>query len=333
MANKKLLDISLVSGAEDADYLYGVRASSGSPVDIRLKVDHVSQLTIANHVNSANPHPNYITTTAGNALFVAQSSVNQPFGVAPLDSQGLVPTAKLPNIPAGRKITVANAAARLALAPYSDITIAYQADDATTWSLDANASPSVSSNWTQLGSALAAGVGAFNSRTGNVTPSTGDYTADQITETTKKFVTTTEKNTWNAKQDALVSGTSIKTIGGQSILGSGDISIPLTSVTSVNGKTGVVSLTYTDVGAEQQGLMAAHIAAADPHTQYLNQTRGDARYIRSSLIGVANGVPSLDSAGLVPTAMLPNLATGRKVVVADATARLALAVYPDLTIA
>ena len=43
------------------------------------------------------------------------------------------------------------------------------------------------------------------------------------TNQVNKFVSTTEKNTWNAKQDALVSGTNIKTINNESILGSGDI--------------------------------------------------------------------------------------------------------------
>jgi hypothetical protein len=43
--------------------------------------------------------------------------------------------------------------------------------------------------------------------------------------TTTPHVTATEKNTWNTKQDALVSGTSIKTINGTSLLGSGNIAV------------------------------------------------------------------------------------------------------------
>jgi len=42
---------------------------------------------------------------------------------------------------------------------------------------------------------------------------------------TNKFVSASDKTTWNEKQDALVSGTNIKTINNQSILGSGNISI------------------------------------------------------------------------------------------------------------
>ncbi|MCL6360300.1 discoidin domain-containing protein [Pectobacterium polaris] len=70
------------------------------------------------------------------------------------------------------------------------------------------------------------GVASVFGRTGVVTAQPGDYTADQITETaTRKFATPDEKAAWNAKQDALISGTNIRTLFGQSLLGSGDISL------------------------------------------------------------------------------------------------------------
>lgn len=48
--------------------------------------------------------------------------------------------------------------------------------------------------------------------------------ADLISDgTTNKTVTSTEKSTWNGKQNTLVSGTNIKTINSTSLLGSGDI--------------------------------------------------------------------------------------------------------------
>ena len=69
------------------------------------------------------------------------------------------------------------------------------------------------------------GVASVFGRTGIVTAQPGDYTADQITETaTRKFASPDEKAIWNAKQDALISGTTIRTLFGQSLLGSGDIS-------------------------------------------------------------------------------------------------------------
>lgn len=68
------------------------------------------------------------------------------------------------------------------------------------------------------------------------------------TSSTNKFVTTTEKTTWNSKQDALVSGTSIKTINNESILGSGNISISGGTATDVqiNG-TSIVSSNVANI--------------------------------------------------------------------------------------
>ncbi|WP_248464115.1 discoidin domain-containing protein [Pectobacterium versatile] len=69
------------------------------------------------------------------------------------------------------------------------------------------------------------GVASVFGRTGVVTAQPGDYTADQITETTtRKFASLDEKAFWNAKQAELISGTTIRTLFGQSLLGSGDIS-------------------------------------------------------------------------------------------------------------
>ncbi len=41
-----------------------------------------------------------------------------------------------------------------------------------------------------------------------------------------RFVTDAEKAAWGGKQAALVSGTNIKTLGGQSLLGVGDVPLP-----------------------------------------------------------------------------------------------------------
>jgi len=49
--------------------------------------------------------------------------------------------------------------------------------------------------------------------------------ADLTDDATHRVVTDTEKSTWSGKQDALVSGTNIKTINNESILGSGNITI------------------------------------------------------------------------------------------------------------
>lgn len=57
--------------------------------------------------------------------------------------------------------------------------------------------------------------------------STSKLDADLVDDSTStnKFVTASDKTTWSGKQDALVSGTNIKTVNGNSLLGSGDVTI------------------------------------------------------------------------------------------------------------
>lgn len=57
------------------------------------------------------------------------------------------------------------------------------------------------------------------------------------TTNTDIHVTTSDKSTWNGKQDALVSGTNIKTINNTSILGSGNIEIEGGNKVEVSGTT------------------------------------------------------------------------------------------------
>ena len=54
---------------------------------------------------------------------------------------------------------------------------------------------------------------------------TNDYT---MTYEVRPYVTEVEKHTWSAKQDALISGTNIKTVNNQSIIGRGNIDIQFT---------------------------------------------------------------------------------------------------------
>ena len=72
--------------------------------------------------------------------------------------------------------------------------------------------------------------------------------ADLVDDTTStnKFVTASDKSTWSGKQDALVSGTNIKTINNESILGSGNITIQgggasYTAGTNISITTGEVA--------------------------------------------------------------------------------------------
>lgn len=59
------------------------------------------------------------------------------------------------------------------------------------------------------------------------------------TANTDVHVTTSDKSTWSGKQDALVSGTNIKTINNQSVLGSGNIDVQ--TLPTVSGTTLIFS--------------------------------------------------------------------------------------------
>ena len=88
-------------------------------------------------------------------------------------------------------------------------------------------------------------------------------------------------STFNAKQAALVSGTNIKTVGGASLLGSGDVG----TIGLAYGGTGAT----TDSGARTSlGLGTAAVLNA----------------------GVAGGVATLDGSGTVPTSQLPGAVLG-----------------------
>jgi len=79
----------------------------------------------------------------------------------------------------------------------------------------------------QSGSTIDIPVGDLISGLQTEITSSNKLASDLVDDTNQvnKFVSSTEKNTWNAKQDALVSGVNIKTVNNESILGTGDISI------------------------------------------------------------------------------------------------------------
>jgi hypothetical protein len=88
-------------------------------------------------------------------------------------------------------------------------------------------------------------------------------------------------STFNAKQAALVSGTNIKTVGGASLLGSGDV--------------GTIGLAYGGTGATTES--GARTALGLGTAAVLNA-------------GVAGGVATLDGSGTVPTSQLPGAVLG-----------------------
>ena len=77
-------------------------------------------------------------------------------------------------------------------------------------------------------------IGAINNEIGAIYGGLTAHTAN-----TDIHVTTSDKSTWSGKQDALVSGTNIKTINNESILGSGNINVQ--TLPTVSGTTLVFS--------------------------------------------------------------------------------------------
>lgn len=110
------------------------------------------------------------------------------------------------------------------------------------------------------------GTSVLNSKVANIdlTPyqktinASNKISADFITTSaTKGFVSDTEKASWNGKQAALVSGTNIKTINGESLLGAGDIVIKFDGngyVTTTKFEE-LVAQTPTDVKFNDDGNM------------------------------------------------------------------------------
>lgn len=90
------------------------------------------------------------------------------------------------------------------------------------------------------------------------------------TSATARFVSDTEKTTWSGKQAALVSGTNIKTINNQSLLGSGDIQIKFdgTGYVTTTKFEELVAQTPTDIKFDTNGNMVL----MHDSTQITNQT-------------------------------------------------------------
>ena len=81
----------------------------------------------------------------------------------------------------------------------------------------------------------------LSGKTDTATTSSINDTLTAHTANTDIHVTTTDKSTWSGKQDALVSGTNIKTVGGNSLLGSGDVPFPPGMTAEVSGTTLIFS--------------------------------------------------------------------------------------------
>jgi hypothetical protein len=101
----------------------------------------------------------------------------------------------------------------------------------------------------QSGIMAGTGITALNSLTGAAQTFGNDTNVTMVSSGTNHAITwagtladsrIASASTWNAKQDALVSGTNIKTINSTSLLGSGDIAISSSPYTTVGNSAGVL---------------------------------------------------------------------------------------------
>ncbi|MGP3594300.1 discoidin domain-containing protein [Vagococcus sp. WN89Y] len=193
--------------------------------DISAEPVGMADSLLTGHLNDSDPHAQYFDETRGDARYVQISSANIGGGWLQLDSSGKIPAALLQTL-TSRYVVVADQAARLALTSSSNLTICAQADIDTLFYLNGGENPAVSANWVKGQAATVSGVSSVYGRTGAVTAQAGDYDTDQVNETAnREFATPAEKASWNAKQKLLVSGQNIRSLFGQSLLGSGDLSL------------------------------------------------------------------------------------------------------------
>ena len=103
--------------------------------------------------------------------------------------------------------------------------------------------------------------------TGGTAPTIG---ITQATTSANGYVSSTDWNTFNGKQAALVSGTNIKTVGSQSLLGSGDVSFSSISPITTTGDIiiGTATNTSSRLGAGLSGyLLTSNGAGVAPSWQ------------------------------------------------------------------
>ena len=152
---------------------------------------------------------------------------------------------------------------------------------------------------TSLGAYPASNPNGYTSNTGTVTGVTGTApvvssggTAPAISmaaasTSVNGYLTSTDWNTFNGKQAALVSGTNIKTVNSTTLLGSGDVSVGVTSVTgtapvvSSGGATPAISMAAASTSAN------GYLTSTDWNTFNGKQAAGS--YVT---VGGALGTPS-----------------------------------------
>ncbi|WJV60985.1 discoidin domain-containing protein [Pectobacteriaceae bacterium C52] len=242
--------------------------------DVGADAAGTADALVTAHLTALDPHAQYFDETRADARYVQRSLANQSNGWLQLDASGKIPAAMLQTL-ASRYVVVANQAARLALASSANLTICAQADIDQLFYLNGGANPSVAANWVAGQSATVSGVSSVYGRTGAVIAQSGDYDADKITETAaRKFATPAEKTAWNGKQAALVSGTNIRSLFGQSLLGAGNLAPTPAQIGSAAAVHAHTTADINDYTQKTQQLITASLEAGTGVTLGYNPING-----------------------------------------------------------
>lgn len=171
-------------------------------------------------------------TNVTNDAQVKRSEMGTANGVATLDTNGVIPSAQLPSY-VDDVLEYSTASAFPSRGESGKIYIAIDTNLSYRWS---------GSRYTKIASDLALGETSSTAYAGDKGKANRDdlnaHVADDV-----RHITAAERTAWNAKQGKLTAGTNI-TIDANNV-----ISAAGGAVDSVNGKTGAVVLTASDVGA------------------------------------------------------------------------------------
>lgn len=244
------------------------------PSDVGAEPKGEAANQISQHESDPNAHPQYLKSADADTRYLQLQGANLPNGAVLLDSRGKIPSMYLDLIQSSY-VAVADQAARLALPMTANLTIAAQVDIDTLFYLNGNLDPSVSTNWVKGQSATVSGVSRVFGRTGDISAQSGDYNADQITETASRtFVAAADRTSWSGKQDKLTSGTNLKTVGSKSLLGGGDLGLVPTDIGAADkvhkhAISDVTNLSDELAAAASKGLVAGRGVSltTDPSTK------------------------------------------------------------------
>jgi hypothetical protein len=126
----------------------------------------------------ANLHVTGDIAVDGTAPWIPSTQKGAASGVATLDGSGLVPSSQIPPLAISQPYAVASQAAMLALAAQRG-DVAIRTDISETFILSTD-NPGTLADWLEVLSPTG-GVSSFNTRTGAVTPASGDYAVADVT--------------------------------------------------------------------------------------------------------------------------------------------------------